>query len=176
MTPPGAGRGAQSFLRWLLLRRGGCPLDRGPFFVASSSSSELSVSSRSLLSSSTTCRGGGEGAAVTQVLFSARPHFPPIPTAALFFLPHSPPTPPGSLQHFGLPLQPNIQLRAPICSPHLTPRAVPHPPPFTLTCMGPIPPPQNQSYEHPQDGGCETPPKGAVTPRTGAATLPGWGP
>lgn len=46
-------RGAQSVLRWLLLRTG-WPLERGPFLAASSSSSELSVSSRSLRSSSTT--------------------------------------------------------------------------------------------------------------------------
>lgn len=47
-------RGAQSVLRWLLLRTG-WPLERGPFLATSSSSSELSVSSRSLRSSSTTC-------------------------------------------------------------------------------------------------------------------------
>lgn len=47
------GRGAQSLLRWLLLRTG-WPLERGPFLATSSSSSELSVSSRSLRSSSTT--------------------------------------------------------------------------------------------------------------------------
>lgn len=46
-------RGAQSVLRWLLLRTG-WPLERGPFLATSSSSSELSVSSRSLRSSSTT--------------------------------------------------------------------------------------------------------------------------
>lgn len=54
----------QSFLRWLLLRMG-WPLARGRLFApppaAASSPSELSVSSRSLRSSSTSCGKGEEG-------------------------------------------------------------------------------------------------------------------
>lgn len=54
----------QSFLRWLLLRMG-WPLARGRFFApppaAASSPSELSVSSRSLRSSSTTCERDEQG-------------------------------------------------------------------------------------------------------------------
>lgn len=53
----GPGRATQSVLRWLLLSTG-WPLEIGPFFVTSSSSSLLSVSSRSLRSSSTTWRKG----------------------------------------------------------------------------------------------------------------------
>lgn len=65
-------RGAQSVLRWLLLRTG-WPLERGPFLAASSSSSELSVSSRSLRSSSTTCGQKEKG------VQAADPHFPAVP-------------------------------------------------------------------------------------------------
>lgn len=54
----------QSFLRWLLLRTG-WPLARGRLFApppaTASSPSELSVSSRSLRSSSTSCGKGKEG-------------------------------------------------------------------------------------------------------------------
>lgn len=74
-------------------------------------------------------RGGGRGQRSPGCCFLPGLTFPPSPPLRFSFCPIPPPPPPGSLQHFGLPLQPNIQLRAPICSPHLTPRAVPHPPP-----------------------------------------------
>lgn len=59
-----AGTMVQSFLRWLLLRTG-WPLAKGRLFAPptapASSPSELSVSSRSLRSSSTSCEKGEDG-------------------------------------------------------------------------------------------------------------------